>query len=45
MYKCGEGHLFDEPVMLMEDFFDRGEELYGCPVCSDGYDEVDDEDD
>lgn len=39
-YRCGEGHEFAEPVMLMEDYYDRGETLYGCPICGEGFDEI-----
>ena len=43
MYVCGDGHIFDEPVLLKEDYYDRGEKLYGCPICGQGYDEIDEE--
>lgn len=45
MLICGEGHIFKEPVLLLEDYWDRGEKLYGCPICGEGYSEYIEEDD
>ena len=27
MLICGEGHIFKEPVLLLEDYWDRGEKI------------------
>lgn len=40
MYKCGENHVFETPELLTLDLVDRGEELYGCPICGEGFDKV-----
>lgn len=44
MYVCGEGHIFRRPIILAEDYWDRGEVLYGCPICGEGYDEYSEND-
>lgn len=40
MFKCGEGHVFEKPIALLKDYFDRGEVMYGCPICGDGFEKA-----
>lgn len=37
MFKCYEGHLFDEPKRLKEE---HGEFVYECPECGDSFEEA-----